>query len=224
MVWGRGVDTRLFSPARRSAARRAALGAEGRMLVLHVSRLATEKDIDTLLESFRRAHGMLGDAARFVIAGDGPRAVDVREALPFARHLGFLERGTLADLYADADVFVFPSPTETCGLVLLEAMASGIPVVASDTGGVRENLRPGLNGLEVRAGDAAGFAAAVVELCRQEVQRNAMGQAARAFAVARDWQRELDALAPLYGGLLRGALGLHLEPSGAEVAAPVGAR
>ena len=223
-VWGRGVDVRLFTPTRRSEARRRTLGADGRVLVLHVSRLAVEKDIDTLVESFRLAHATLGDTARFVLAGDGPRAADVRVALPFATHLGFLERTTLANLYADADLFVFPSPTETCGLVLLEAMASGVPVVASDTGGVRENLRSGLNGLEVRAGDAARFAAAIVDLSRNSSQRNAMGQAARAFAVARDWQRELDALGPLYHGVVQARQGGRSRAPGPDVAAPAGVR
>jgi glycosyltransferase involved in cell wall biosynthesis len=104
----------------------------------------------------------------------------------------------LADLYADADLFVFPSRTETCGLVVLEAMASGLPVIAANEGGVRENLRTGINGLALPGGDAAAFAAAIEELAVDGQQRHAMGQAARAFALARDWARELDALEPLY--------------------------
>lgn len=198
VVWGRGVDTRRFYPGRRSDLRRHEMGASGKVLVLHVSRLAVEKDVDTLITAMQLAHEMLGERAVFVTAGDGPRAQDVRSSLPFARHLGFLDRDVLADLYADADVFLFPSPTETCGLVLLEAMAAGVPVVASDTGGVRENLRPGLNGFQAPAGNAAAFAAAVVDLVNDPLQRNAMSQAARAFAVGRDWQREFDALVPMY--------------------------
>jgi glycosyltransferase involved in cell wall biosynthesis len=68
----------------------------------------------------------------FCVAGAGPEAEAVRQALPFARHLGFLSRDKLADLYADADLFVFPSSTETCGLVALEAMASGLPVIGAE--------------------------------------------------------------------------------------------
>ena len=83
---------------------------------------------------------------------------------PFAIHRGFLGRPALADLYADADLFVFPSRTETCGLVVLEAMASGLPVIAANEGGVRENLRTGINGLALPGGDAAAFAAAIEEL------------------------------------------------------------
>lgn len=198
VVWGRGVDATLFRPARRSESRRAAMGAAERPVVLHVSRLAVEKDVDTLVAAFRQAHATLGEGAVFVVAGDGPKAAEVRAALPFAVHRGFLRRADVADLYADSDLFVFPSPTETCGLVVLEAMASGLPVVASDTGGVLENMRDGLNGLCVPAGDAGRFSRAILELLSAESRRSAMGQAARAFAVARDWARELDALEPMY--------------------------
>lgn len=194
VVWGRGVDTTLFTPQRRDPARMAAGGAT----VLHVGRLAVEKDIETLIESFVQAHLLLGPTANFVVAGDGPKAAEVRARLPFARHLGFLPRTVLADLYANADLFVFPSPTETCGLVALEAMAAALPVIASDAGGVLENLRHGLNGRTVAAGNPAAFAAEIADLVRDEPTRRALGQAARAFAVARSWANELDALEPLY--------------------------
>ena len=104
----------------------------------------------------------------------------------------------LAEVYADADLFVFTSPTETCGLVVLEAMASGLPVITSDRGGVLENVRHAINGLMVPAGAPEAFAAATVDLIRDRRARTAMGSAARAFAVARDWERELDALEPMY--------------------------
>src|SRR5262249_13905569 len=137
VVWGRGVDTQHFRPERRSQERRAALGAaEGRPVVLHVSRLAVEKDVGTLVAAFQQAQAQVGDGAKFVVAGDGPEAGMVRTALPFATHYGFIDRERLADLYADSDLFVFTSPTETCGLVVLEAMASGTPVITSDQGGV----------------------------------------------------------------------------------------
>jgi glycosyltransferase involved in cell wall biosynthesis len=198
VVWGRGVDSHHFTPARRDAMRRAALGVGRKTVVLHVGRLAVEKDPNTLITAFTAARDRLGDEAVYWVAGDGPRGDLVRRALPFARHLGFLERDVLADLYADADLFVFPSPTETCGLVALEAMASGLPVVSADLGGVLENVRHGINGVIVPAGDGDAFARAVVQLVRQRPQREVMAQAARAFAVARDWGNELDALGPMY--------------------------
>ncbi len=201
VVWGRGVDTTWFRPERRSETRRAMLGAAGRSMVLHVGRLAVEKDIDSLIGAFQAAAASLGDRAVFCVAGDGPCAAEVRAALPFAKHLGFLSRTTLADLYADADLFVFPSPTETCGLVALEALASGVPVIGADSGGIPENLRHGLTGMLVSAGAAAAFAEAIEELVHDAEQRAAMSQAARAFAVGRDWTRELDELEADYARL-----------------------
>jgi glycosyltransferase involved in cell wall biosynthesis len=198
VVWGRGVETERFTPTRRSAARREAVGAADRVMVLHVGRLAVEKDPDVLVEAFRRAHEEVGEDALFCVAGDGPRAPALHRALPFARHFGFLARDVLADLYADADLFVFPSATETCGLVTLEAMASGLPVVSADQGGVLENMRDGINGMVVPAGAGDRFAEAIVTLIRDVGQRDAMGQAARAFAVGRDWNREIAELERMY--------------------------
>jgi glycosyltransferase involved in cell wall biosynthesis len=198
VAWGRGVDATWFHPGRRSSSRRMALGAEGRLLVLHVGRLAAEKDVDTLVATFKLAEARLGERARFCVAGDGPKAAEVRAALPFAHHLGFLDRQTLADLYADSDLFVFPSPTETCGLVALEALASGVPVIGANAGGIPESLREGLTGFLVAPGDAGGFADRIVDLAGDDSQRGAMREAARAFAVGRDWARELDELEAAY--------------------------
>ncbi len=197
-VWGRAVDCRLFQPARRDDVRRRPLVPDGSTLVLHVGRIAVEKDVGTLVGGFLRVRAMLGERAAFCVAGDGPEAERVRRALPFATHLGFLGRDRLADLYADADLFVLTSPTETCGLVVLEAMASGLPVIAADAGGVRDNVRDGITGRLLPAGDADAFAQATADLVNDPGLRDCMGQAARAFAVARDWERELDLLVEQY--------------------------
>ncbi|HEU5169330.1 MAG TPA: glycosyltransferase family 1 protein [Gemmatimonadales bacterium] len=194
VVWGRAVDCTLFRPARRDEHRRRALAPRGEIVVLHVGRLAVEKDVGTLVAAFEYAGAALGSAAALCVAGDGPEAESVRRALPFATHLGFVGRARLADLYADADLFVFPSRTETCGLVALEAMASGLPVIAADQGGVRDNVRDGITGRLVRAGDAEAFGRAIVQLVRDDTERRSMGQAARAFAVTRDWSAALDDL------------------------------
>ena len=167
-------------------------------MVLHVGRLAIEKDPATLVESFRQAHAAVGEAAIFCVAGAGPEADSVRKALPFALHCGFLPRERLAELYADADLFVFPSPTETCGLVALEAMASGLPVIGAGAGGIRESIMPGITGHLIEPGNATEFATAIQSLVRDREKREAMGQAARAFAQGRDWSRELDQLEALY--------------------------
>jgi glycosyltransferase involved in cell wall biosynthesis len=211
-VWGRAVDSRAFVPSLRDERRRRELAPLGELVVLHVGRLAVEKDMTTLVAAFEAAHSAIGRAAVFCIAGDGPEAEGVRQALPFARHFGFLPRTRLAELYADADLFVFPSPTETCGLVALEAMACGLPVIASDSGGVRDNVRDGLTGRLLPAGDATAFARAIVELAADGAVRHGMGEAARAFAVGRDWSREIDVLIEQYEDVRRRDAAAH-DPS-----------
>jgi glycosyltransferase involved in cell wall biosynthesis len=187
VVWGRGVDTGHFTPALRDAGwRRHLAGADDALIVLHVGRLAPEKNIDVLTESFRLARERLGPRVVFVVAGEGPRRRRVAAHLPFARLMGFLDPWSLATLYASADLCVLPSFTETCGLVALEAMASGLPVVAADAGGLRESVRHGENGLLVAPRDSTGFAAAVVALASDDATRAAFAAEARRTALARD--------------------------------------
>ncbi|MEK6768411.1 MAG: glycosyltransferase family 1 protein, partial [Gemmatimonadota bacterium] len=187
VVWGRGVDTARYNPARRDRVWRRRLGAaDGSAIVLHVGRLAPEKNLDVLVEAWTLAHGALGSRALFVIAGDGPGARDVALRMPWALHFGFLSTETLSTLYASAELCVLPSATETCGLVALEAMASGLPVVAADAGGFRETVEHGRNGVLVAPADSHAFAAAISDLVLHPSARAAMGAAARATAVARD--------------------------------------
>jgi glycosyltransferase involved in cell wall biosynthesis len=129
---------------------------------------------------------VLGQRAVFAIAGEGPVGTRVRQALPFARMLGFLDRDSLAALYASSDLCVLPSRTETCGLVALEAMASGVPVIAADAGGLRESVRDGVNGRLVPPDDPRGYLDAVVDLVVHGDERRALGAGARGFAVGRD--------------------------------------
>ncbi|MGH7701301.1 MAG: glycosyltransferase family 4 protein [Gemmatimonadales bacterium] len=172
VVWGRGVDTDHFRPERRSPGwRRWLAGGEDSVIVLHVGRLAREKNLGTLATAFLDAHARLGQRATFAIAGEGPGRRQLMARLPFARQLGFLDPAALATLYASADLCVLPSFTETCGLIALEAMASGLPVVAADAGGLRESVRHGHNGLLVPPRDAAAFAAATVELAIDPARR-----------------------------------------------------
>jgi phosphatidylinositol alpha 1,6-mannosyltransferase len=198
VVWGRGVDTTWFHPDRRSKVRRDERGGDDKVHVLHVGRLAAEKDVDTLVASFQAAREVLGERAVFCVAGDGPKVGMVREALPFARHYGFLNRNEVADLFADADLFVFPSPTETCGLVVLEALASKVPVIGAAAGGVPENILSGLTGTLIPPHQPHAFAGAIVNLVNHRSIRYPMSEAARAFAIGRDWSREIGSLESLF--------------------------
>jgi phosphatidylinositol alpha 1,6-mannosyltransferase len=196
-VWGRGVDTELFHPGRRSQAMRAALGMGSRFTFLYVGRLAPEKRADQILDAFRLAAEILPKGViHLVMAGVGPLEAGLRAAAPSGvTFAGFLERRTrLPDLYANCDAFAFASVTETLGLVVLEAMASGLPVVATPAGGVREYLRDGENGLTYHEGDVAAMARAMVKLAGEWGLAQRLARGARRTAESLSWERELDRL------------------------------
>ncbi len=200
-VWGRGVDTDIYTPARRSAALRARLGVVDRFLFLYVGRLAPEKRVTQVVEAYRIAASRLApDSTRLVIAGAGPSEAAVRAAASESVIvLGYLDRTReLPALYASADAFVFASVTETLGLVVLEAMASGLPVIATPAGGVAEHVRDGVNGLTYAAGDAGAMADAMVALATDSARCRALAQGARATADALSWRHELDRLDASY--------------------------
>ncbi|HEY2804814.1 MAG TPA: glycosyltransferase family 1 protein [Gemmatimonadales bacterium] len=203
VIWGRGVDTRRFHHDKRDLAFRRRLGAhDNQAMVLHVGRLAAEKNTGILIRSFETARESLGNRAVFVIAGEGPMGEKIAEKLPWVTRLGFLDRGTLAMLYASADLCVLPSYTETCGLVALEAMASGLPVVAADACGFQDNVGHQISGLLVSPHDPMAFAAAIAGLVLNRTLRCRMSSEARLAAVARDLGPENEELFDQYRRVL----------------------
>ena len=206
-VWGRGVDTARFTPARRDEALRARLLGDGNVLLLFVGRLSTEKRVEVLLEAFARLHTAM-PGARLVLAGDGPsRAGFEEKAPPGTTFLGELHGDELATLYASADAFCFPSTTDTFGQVMLEAAASGLPAAAAAAGGALELVQDGRTGLLAPPDDPIALAAAIRELSAFPERRRRFGQAARAAALERTWQRSFDELTHAYA-LVTGATAL----------------
>ena len=198
-VWGRGVDTATFDHRKRDPAFRHRLGVPfGATLILHVGRMAAEKNLEVLTAAWTIAHEQLDGAATFVFAGDGPLARRCAAAMPWAIHLGFLEVPLLATLYASADVCVLPSRTETCGLVAPEAMASGLPVIAADAGGFRESVTDGVTGFLVPPDDVRGFASAIARLALDADLRRRMSEEARLTAVTRNADAENEQLLEEY--------------------------
>jgi phosphatidylinositol alpha 1,6-mannosyltransferase len=196
-VWGRGVDTEIFHPGRRSDALRAALGMGSRYTFLYVGRLASEKRTDQVIDAFRLASEMLPRGViHLVVAGTGPREAELRAAAPpGVDFLGLLDRRSrLPDLYANCDAFVFASVTETLGLVVLEAMASGLPVVAVPAGGVRDHLRDGRNGLACREGDVQAMALAMVRLATEWGLSRRLARGARHSVEDLSWDKEIERL------------------------------
>jgi glycosyltransferase involved in cell wall biosynthesis len=203
-VWGCGVDAGLFNPARRSQALRVKLGIDDAFTFLYVGRLAAEKGVDIVIEAYRRAEAQLPrGSARLVVAGAGPEEERLRaSAPPGTVFLGFLERGSaLPALYASADAFVFASTTETLGLVVLEAMASELSVIAAPAGGVAEHLRDDENGIAYPANDIDACAAAMVRLASDGPLSVRLRTGARRTAEALAWSAELDRLDASYRSL-----------------------
>jgi glycosyltransferase involved in cell wall biosynthesis len=141
-----GVDTGLFSPERRSEPWRRRLGAADKPIVLFVSRLVWEKDLRVLADAYKLLRTQRADF-QMVIVGDGHARVEFEAMMPGAHFLGYQSGLTLAESFASADIFMFPSTTETFGLVTLEAMASGLAPVAAKTGGAVEIIEEGCSGL-----------------------------------------------------------------------------
>ncbi|MGE0440998.1 MAG: glycosyltransferase family 4 protein [Gemmatimonadales bacterium] len=222
VTWGCGVDAATFRPEARTAEWRARLAPRGECVLLHVGRLAPEKNLVHLLTAFARCRRRLGDRVRLVIAGDGPSRTDLEaRAGAGVAFLGFLDRAAeLPALYASADAFVFSSLTETLGLVVLEAMASGLPVAAIPAGGVADHLRDGVNGLAADPADPADLGDRLVDLAADPARRRTLAAGALATARALGWDRELDRLDTLYRGIL--ARGAAAEPTAPGTAQPVG--
>ena len=176
----RAVDTVLFDPQRRDPALRAAWGIEtDTPAVIHVGRIAAEKNLDLAVRAFR-ALQQVRPGARFVWVGDGPERARLAREHPDFVFCGVQRGEALARHFASADLFVFPSRSETFGNVTLEALASGVPTVAFDYGAAREHLRDGVHGAAIADGDDAGFIAACVRIGSDGALRAAMGMAAPA--------------------------------------------
>lgn len=221
-VWGRGVDAELFHPGRRSQAMRAALGIGSRFTFLYVGRLAAEKRVDHILEAFRLASDTLPKGViHLIIAGTGPMEAELRAAAPEGvTMLGFLERKSrLPDLYANCDAFVFASVTETLGLVVLEAMASGLPVIAVSAGGVADHLRNGQNGLAYPDGDVNAMAATMVRVASQWGLAHQLARGARRTAEELSWEAELARLDRSYREVCEraGKMGVAGTPGNQQV-------
>jgi phosphatidylinositol alpha 1,6-mannosyltransferase len=209
-LWGRGVDTSRFDPARRSARLRAGLAPGGEVIAGYVGRLAVEKRLD-LLAGVASLAGV-----RLVIAGGGPAAETARQALPGAVFLGPRHGDQLATLYASLDIFVHAGPHDTFGNTLQEAAASGLPVVAPAAGGPLDLVTDGVTGFLVEPGSADAIAGAVARLAADPQLRAAQGSAARRVMLGRSWAAICDELIGHYRAVLMAG---HPLPSQLEAAA-----
>lgn len=186
-LWQRGVDTESFNPSLASQSMRDRLsqGHPDDPLLIYVGRLSAEKGIDRIkpvLQAIPRA--------RLALVGDGPyrQELEVLFADVSANFVGYLQGEELGAAYASADAFVFPSLTETLGLVVLEAMAAGCPVIAARAGGIPDIVTDGENGFLFDPNDEAGAIKATERLLANQFEREKLRRSARSEAERWNWE------------------------------------
>jgi glycosyltransferase involved in cell wall biosynthesis len=192
-----------FDPVLFAGVRPGMPAGSGRPRIGYVGRLAPQKRADLLVQAF----DLMREEADLVVVGDGPDGDLVRRLAaqsPRAGRItvrGFVEHGAVPDVLASLDVLVLPSVYEEMGSVLVEAMAAGLPVVASDVGGIPEVVRDGETGLLVPPGDAVALATALDRLMADPDLRARLATGARANADGYAWPELTDRVVGVYGGV-----------------------
>lgn len=208
-LWRRGVDAEKFNPRYRNADMRDMLsnGHPEDTILLYVGRISSEKQIDHLKPILERVPG-----TRLALVGDGPARADLERYFEGAptKFMGYMQGQALSEAYASADIFVFPSALETFGLVVVEAMAAGLPVVASRVGGVRDVVQEGRTGYTFDVGDLDALAQGVRQIAVSRERIAQMGRAARAFAETQTWPAMMDEVIDIYHGLIEEKQGIRL--------------
>jgi glycosyltransferase involved in cell wall biosynthesis len=188
-ILARGIDIECFHPCHRSSHLRDTWGAgPDDPVLLMVSRVAPEKNLPLALQAFARTRERV-PGVRMVVVGDGPARNAIAASHPDVYFAGMQTGAALAEHYASADIFVFPSLSETFGNVTLEAMASGLAVVAFDYAAAREHIVDGGNGRTVPCSDSSGFIRVTTELATDRAQVARLAAAARETALEIDWSR-----------------------------------
>ncbi|HUO44034.1 MAG TPA: glycosyltransferase family 1 protein [Burkholderiales bacterium] len=187
-VVARGVDTHLFHPGKRSEALRAQWGVRPEQPVaIYVGRLAPEKNLPVVMRAFQ-AMQLACPEARLVLVGDGPERAALQAAHPACIFAGMRSGEDLAAHYASGDIFLFPSITETYGNVTVEAMASGLAVIAYDYAAAAEHIQHGSNGLLADFDNAEDFIQLAANLVNDPLRIGEFGQRARATTEKIDWE------------------------------------
>jgi phosphatidylinositol alpha 1,6-mannosyltransferase len=210
-----GVDVAAFNPSQRSAHWRQRVGGMGKPIVLFVSRLVWEKDLRVLAEAYQTLRARRNDF-QMVIVGDGHARADLEKMMPGARFLGHQRGCALSESYASSDIFVFPSTTETFGLVTLEAMASGLAPVAARAGGAAAIIEEGKSGLLAEPGSATDLAAKVAWLLNHPDERRRLSHQALRRAEGFGWEQLLRRLFDSYQEIV------EMHPRGQKRATPPG--
>jgi glycosyltransferase involved in cell wall biosynthesis len=188
----RGVDSQLFSPERRSVELRQEWGlSDDDLALIYVGRIAAEKNLGVAVEAYR-AIKRFNARVKFVLVGDGPQLQSLQRENPDLIFAGMRMGEELGKYYASADVFLFPSETETFGNVTLEAMASGLAVIAYDYACAKLHISPGETGILVRLGDAESFVASACALVREPPAIARIRRQGRQYVSYLGWERVVE--------------------------------
>ena len=198
-VWGRGVNTDLFSPGKKDRDYLGKLGEQDKKTVLFVSRIVWEKDIETLSLIYKKIMQERPDI-QLMITGDGPQYKALKKMLPGVVFTEKLIKEDLARVYASADVFAFPSPTETFGNVVLESLSSGVPAVVAAQGGPKGIVDHGITGYHAETKNVDDFYQKLIKLIDNDKLRNKMGNAAREYALSQSWNKLAERMFKHYEG------------------------
>ena len=202
-VVSRGVDTKLFNIAKRDTRLRSSWGAtDDTKVLISVGRMAPEKNLDQVLKTYD-ALKSTGQAFKLVMVGDGPLKEQFQKRYPEIIFPGMLSQTSLAAYYASSDLFIFPSQTETFGNVTLEALASGIPVLAFDCAAARDWVQTGVNGWLIAENNPEGFAAQAVTVFNSKDLLDQITQSTRQQVVHLDWDQIAEQVESVFWDAIR---------------------
>jgi glycosyltransferase involved in cell wall biosynthesis len=209
VIWPRGVDCQLFHPFYDKKGVNGRYGLSRRYLLIYVGRLAPEKDLHTLLKVSCHLPKEISNQIDWMVIGDGPLRDELQQNAPAnMRFTGYLEERQLAELYSASDLFIFPSPTETFGNVVLESLASGTPVIGANAGGVKNIIQPGITGELCSPGSIEQFSHSIQELLRNDSKRIQMGWEGRKYALMQKWEQIFENITLNYREVIKNNSGI----------------
>lgn len=206
-VWGREVETAKFSPSFRDEDLRKDLNLQNKVVFLYVGRISPEKNLKMFLNVAERINVKYADRVHFLIVGDGPSMNSMKKkALSNMTFTGFLSGIDLSKVYASSDVFLFTSSTETLGLVLIEAMASGLAVVACNSGGASDNLKNGFNCIACKENNEDDFYNAAEKLILNPEYRLELSKNAEEYISLNNWGNSFNKLVNDYKNIINNTI------------------
>lgn len=202
-IWPRGVDCQLFHPYYDKLSFRKKYAINKKFLLMYAGRLAPEKNAELLLAAAKSLPSYLNENIQWLIVGDGPMREQLQASAPEnMMFTGYLEGPQLAEVYSASDLFIFPSPTETFGNVVLESLASGTAVIGANAGGVKSIIQDGVTGHLCEPGNVEAFSESITNLLINPKQRAQLELKGREYALTQKWDEIFNNLVRHYDSVI----------------------